>query len=175
MVFKSYETLDDVHAIVTEQIPEGVNLEYKGSDILINRDANKICKTVSALANSAGGTFIVGIEMRNLMPVRVDDGTPGPSKRDWIYQIINGGTFPAVETIEIRELRRRLARFTSSTYHPVRRRRIKATTTSIISDAARIATSWSTMKSRTCATGLNARSSLCVQNSIRRAFLLICD
>jgi hypothetical protein len=41
--------------------------------------------------------------MKNLVPVRIDDGTPGPSKRDWIYQIINGGTFPAVEAVEIRE------------------------------------------------------------------------
>jgi hypothetical protein len=49
------------------------------------------------------GTFIIGIETRNLVPVRIDDGTPGPSKRDWIYQIINGGTFPAVEAVEVRE------------------------------------------------------------------------
>lgn len=100
---KSYATLDDVRTIVSEQIPEGVNLEYKESSILIDRDANTVCKTVSALANSAGGIFIIGIEAKDLMPVRIDDGTPGPSKRDWIYQIINGGTFPAVETVEVRE------------------------------------------------------------------------
>jgi len=29
MMFKSYETLDDVRAIVADQIPEGVNLEYR--------------------------------------------------------------------------------------------------------------------------------------------------
>lgn len=103
MPHKSYATLDDVQTIVTEQIPQGVNLEYKGSSILIDRDNNTVCKTVSALANSAGGTFIIGIEMKNLVPVRIDDGTPCPSKRDWIYQIINGGTFPAVEAVEIQE------------------------------------------------------------------------
>ena len=91
---KSFATLGDVQTIVTEQIPEGKNLEYKGSSVLIERDTNTVCKTVSALANSAGGTFIVGIEMQDLVPVRIDGGTPGPSKRDWIYQIINGGTFP---------------------------------------------------------------------------------
>ncbi|MEJ0078445.1 MAG: ATP-binding protein [Alphaproteobacteria bacterium] len=100
---KTYTTLDDVRTIVTEQIQEGINLEYKGSSVLVNRDANTVCKTVSALANSAGGTFIIGIEMKDLLPVRIDDGTPGPSKRDWIYQIINSGTFPAVEAVEIRE------------------------------------------------------------------------
>jgi predicted HTH transcriptional regulator len=94
MPHKSYATLDDVKTIVTEQIPEGVNLEYKGSSILIDRDKNTVCKTVSALANSVGGTFIIGIEMKNLVPVRIDDGTPGPSKRDWIYQIINAAHSP---------------------------------------------------------------------------------
>jgi hypothetical protein len=100
---KSFATLGDVQTVVTEQIPEGVNLEYKSSSVLIERDTNTVCKTVSALANSARGTFIIGIEMQDLVPVRIDGGTPGPSKRDWIYQIINGGTFPAVEAVEIRE------------------------------------------------------------------------
>ena len=107
---KSYASLNDVRTIVTEQIPEGVNLEYKGSSVLIDRDANTVCKTVSALANSVGGTFIIGIEMKNQVPVRIDNGTPGPSKRDWIYQIINGGTFPAVEAIEIGEFQTQPAR-----------------------------------------------------------------
>jgi hypothetical protein len=104
MAHPSYTTLDQVRAIVADQIPEGVSLEYKASSILINRDANTVCKTVSALANSAGGTFIIGVEMQNLVPVRIDEGTQGPSKRDWIFQIINGGTFPAVETVEIWDL-----------------------------------------------------------------------
>src|SRR6202012_1466998 len=60
-------------------------------------------KTVSALANSVGGTFIIGIEMEELKPIRIDAGTPGPSKRDWIFQIIGNGTFPAVEAIDIHE------------------------------------------------------------------------
>lgn len=103
MAHASYETMDQIRSIVTDQIPEGVSLEYKGSATLINRDANTVCKTVSALANSAGGTFIIGIEMQNLVPVRIDEGTPAPSRRDWIYQIINGGTFPAVEAVDVRE------------------------------------------------------------------------
>jgi predicted HTH transcriptional regulator len=72
MPLDSYASLNDVHAIVANQMPEGMNLEYKGSDILINRDANTVCKTVSALANSAGGTFILGIEMKNLVALHSD-------------------------------------------------------------------------------------------------------
>ncbi len=77
MMAQKYATLDDVQNIVTEQIPEGVNLEYKGSAILINRDASTLCKTVTAMANSAGGIFIIGIEAKDGTPVRVDEGTPG--------------------------------------------------------------------------------------------------
>jgi len=99
----SYTTLHDVQAIVTEKIPEGVNLEYKSSSILMDKDADTVCKTVSALANSVGGTFIVGIQTNNDIPIGIDSGTPGSSKRNWIHQIVNGGTFPPVEAIEIRE------------------------------------------------------------------------
>lgn len=99
-----YVTLDGVRSIVDEQIPEGVNLEYKSSSILVRRDAEVLCKVVSAFANSTGGTFIIGIETKDEVPIRVDDGTPGASRRDWIFQVINGGTFPAVEVVDIREI-----------------------------------------------------------------------
>jgi predicted HTH transcriptional regulator len=104
MAPKLYATLDSVRSIVDEQIPEGVNLEYKSSSVLVRRDADVLCKVVSAFANSVGGTFIIGIETKDEVPIRVDDGTPGASRRDWIFQVINGGTFPAVEVIDIREI-----------------------------------------------------------------------
>jgi hypothetical protein len=103
MAHKSFTTLDDVRTIVSQQIPEGTSLEYKRSTVLIDRDANTVCKAVSALANSAGGTLVIGVETRNSLPVQIDEGTPPPSRRDWLYQIISGGTFPAVELLEIRE------------------------------------------------------------------------
>lgn len=103
MAKKSYATLDEIRVIITAQIPEGVTLEYKSSSILIRGDTNALCKTVSAFANSVGGIFVIGIESKNQKPVRLDDGTPGTSKRDWIHQTINGGTFPAVESVDIRE------------------------------------------------------------------------
>lgn len=98
-----YATLEDVETIVREQIPEGLRLEYKSAAILSGRDAPAtLCKTVSALANSAGGVFIIGIEAKDGVPVRIG-GAPGNSRRDWIFQIINGGTFPAIESLEVRE------------------------------------------------------------------------
>jgi Schlafen, AlbA_2 len=104
MAGNPYKTLNDIRAIITDDIPEGVALEYKGSKILANKDVKVLCKTVTALANSVGGQFVIGIESQGGKPVRLDGGVPGPSKLDWIHKIINASTFPAVESVEILEL-----------------------------------------------------------------------
>ncbi|HYM98204.1 MAG TPA: RNA-binding domain-containing protein [Aestuariivirgaceae bacterium] len=83
MPANSFKTLGDIAAIVTDDMPEGVTLEYKGSDILVLRDASARCKTVTALANSAGGQFVIGIESNAGKPVRLDGGVPGHSRLDW--------------------------------------------------------------------------------------------
>lgn len=103
MAQRPFTTLKEIQSIVADKVPEGVTLEYKGSAVLIERRTSTICKTVSALANSVGGAFIIGIEMEKLEPIRIDAGTPGPSKRDWIYQVIANGTFPSVEGVDIHE------------------------------------------------------------------------
>lgn len=100
----SYKSLDDLQGIITDSIAESVTLEYKGSNILRDRDIGAICKTVTALANSIGGHFIIGIEAPSGAPVRLDGGVSGPSKLDWIYKIINANTFPAVESVEVLEI-----------------------------------------------------------------------
>jgi Putative DNA-binding domain len=104
MIGNPYKTLDDIRAIITEDIPEGVGLEYKGSNILVAKDIKALCKTVTALANSIGGQFVTGIESQGAKPVRLDGGVAGPSRVDWIHKIINTSTFPAVESVEILEL-----------------------------------------------------------------------
>jgi hypothetical protein len=104
MAANPYTSLDDVRAIITDEMPEGVSLEYKRSAIITERDVNALCKTVTALANSAGGQFILGIESHAGKPVRLDGGVPGPSRRDWIHKVINASTFPAVESVDVFEL-----------------------------------------------------------------------
>ena len=99
-----YKSLDDLRAIVSDDIPEGVTLEYKGSSVLLDRNISTICKTVTALANSVGGNFIIGIESKAGKPIRLDGGIPGLSRRDWIHKIINSHTFPALESVEVFEI-----------------------------------------------------------------------
>lgn len=100
ITLKTYEGLQ---AFVATNPPESVNLEYKGSKFLGNNDGPAVCKAVAAFANSAGGTFIIGIDSTN-STLALDGGWRASSKLDWLYRVINSGTFPAVETIDIEEI-----------------------------------------------------------------------
>lgn len=99
-----YKNIDDLQTIVDFQISEGLLLEYKGSDIISKGKSDIICKAISALANSMGGQFIIGVESKNNNPFRLDGGVKGSSKRDWLFQIINAKTFPAVDSVDIHEI-----------------------------------------------------------------------
>ena len=104
MTDNRYKTLDDLRAIIADVISEGVSLEYKGSNTLTDRDINSLCKTVTALANSVGGQFVIGIESKDGKPIRLDGGVAGASRIDWIHKIINANTFPPVDALDIVEL-----------------------------------------------------------------------
>src|SRR5688572_30640406 len=97
-----YRTLDDFRSVIANDIPESLVLEYKRSAVF--NDMDSICKTVTAFANSIGGHFLIGIEAKNGKPTRLDGGSIGPSKLDWIHKIINANTFPPVETLRVWEL-----------------------------------------------------------------------
>lgn len=104
MVVKAYRTLADLQSIVDNAIPEGVSLEYKASELIASRRVDGLCKAVTALANSAGGQFVIGVNAKSGVPVGLDGGVPGPSQRDWIFQIINNQTYPPVESLEVFEV-----------------------------------------------------------------------
>jgi hypothetical protein len=107
---KLYKSIEDVRSIVDLKMPESLSLEYKGSKVIEN--ANAICKAVTAFANSVGGQFVVGIEQATKhKPAALDGGVSGPSRLDWLYQIISANTFPSVETIEVDELEEASGRY----------------------------------------------------------------
>jgi hypothetical protein len=99
-----YKSITDIKRIVTDDIREGVALEYKSSSILTSKGSASICKGVSAFANSAGGQFIIGISSKDGKATEIDGGFVGPSKIDWIYQIVNSNTHPAVENFNVTEI-----------------------------------------------------------------------
>jgi hypothetical protein len=84
----------DLQRLVDEGLEESLTLDYKDSRAL-TRDGGgpgELCKDVSALANSAGGQIVYGIEedKATKKPRRVDDGVADPKvTREWIDQILN--------------------------------------------------------------------------------------
>src|SRR3954463_3820580 len=88
-------TKADLERLVIEGIQESLTLDYKASPALSkdSKPREELCKDVSALANSAGGQIIYGIEEKDQRPVRVDDGTMAVT-REWIEQVLDSNVQP---------------------------------------------------------------------------------
>ena len=76
-----FEDRADFQKMVDAELEETLTLEYKASPAL-KRESDQIrelCKDVSAMANSAGGQVIYGIEedKKTHKPSKVDDGISG--------------------------------------------------------------------------------------------------
>jgi predicted HTH transcriptional regulator len=74
-------TEPDIQALITEQRPEDLSLEYKAAAALDKTQGKKadISKDVSAMANSAGGTIIL------------DPVDPAQISIEWLEQVIDSG------------------------------------------------------------------------------------
>ena len=92
--------------LVDEGLEESLTLDYKASPSL-SRESGKpeeLCKDVSALANSAGGQLIYGIEEDKAAgkPSKVDDGVIDPKiTKEWIEQILNSKVLPRIDRVRI--------------------------------------------------------------------------
>jgi hypothetical protein len=102
----------DLLALIANAIEEHLNLDYKGSDALLNDvdpskvpgDGKKkeIAKDVSAFANSAGGVLVYGIQEVGNVPVSLDCKLdPKITTREWLEQVINSGIKPKIDGIRI--------------------------------------------------------------------------
>ena len=86
----------EIQALIREQRGEDLTLEYKRADALGKNDERKreITKDVSAMANSAGGVIIYGIdEQKNTNgPVKLDVGVDrNVIPTEWLEQVIDSG------------------------------------------------------------------------------------
>ncbi len=94
----------DLQQLVDEGLEESLTLDYKDSRALSREGKNpdEMCKDVTALANSAGGQLVYGIEEDTITkkPSRVDDGVTDPKiTREWIEQILNSRVQPRLTGI----------------------------------------------------------------------------
>ena len=96
----------DLQRLVDEGLEESLTLDYKASPSLSRDGKNpeELCKDVSALANSAGGQLIYGIEEDKTAgkPSKVDDGVIDPKiTKEWIEQILNSKVQPRMDGVRI--------------------------------------------------------------------------
>ncbi|HZP75158.1 MAG TPA: ATP-binding protein [Pseudolabrys sp.] len=98
-------TKADLDRLMTEAVGESLTLEYKASAALARTSAevNELCKDVSALANSAGGQIIYGVqEDRRQGTFQLDGGvTDGRITREWIDQILGSNIQPRIDRARI--------------------------------------------------------------------------
>lgn len=101
-------TENDLQALERQQIPEALDLEYKGADALINSDANKreISKDVSAMANAAGGTIIYGVseDKRSRMMTLTGGIDPKLVTNEWLEQVIGSGIQRRIDGLRINQI-----------------------------------------------------------------------
>jgi hypothetical protein len=87
----------DLERLVSDEIQESLTLDYKASPALAkdSKARDELCKDVSALANSAGGQLVYGIEEKDHKPIRVDEGNTSVT-REWIEQVLGSNVQPRI-------------------------------------------------------------------------------
>lgn len=98
------KTKADLQRLVDEALEESLTLDYKASAALSRegKAPDEMCKDITALANSAGGQLVYGIEEDKVTrkPSHIDDGVDDPKiTREWIEQIINSRVQPRMNGI----------------------------------------------------------------------------
>jgi hypothetical protein len=101
---------EDINNLIREQRPEDLRLEYKKSDSLAKSDAKKteITKDVSAMANSAGGVIIYGIDEQKKShgPIQLDGGIdPNEISTEWLEQVIGYGIQRRIDGVIVRAVK----------------------------------------------------------------------
>ncbi|MBN8987575.1 MAG: ATP-binding protein [Rhizobiales bacterium] len=107
--FPIHRTRSDLEKLLADGGMEGTRLEFKASAALTRdgRQTDEMCINVSAMANSAGGQIIYGIDeaKKSQGPIRVDDGICDVSiTREWIGQILNARVQPRMNDVRIDEI-----------------------------------------------------------------------
>jgi hypothetical protein len=98
-------TKANLQQLVDEGLEESLTLDYKASPALTRdgKGPDEMCKDVTALANSAGGQLVYGIEedKGTKKPSRVDEGVSDPKiTREWIDQILNSRVQPRMNGVQ---------------------------------------------------------------------------
>jgi schlafen family protein len=96
------KSLADIELMIRDQVQENVHLDYKDSRAVRKDARDDFAKDVSAFANSDGGVLIYGVQEKNHLPERIDQGVDDSEvSREWIESAIMTGINPRVEDVRI--------------------------------------------------------------------------
>ncbi|HEX3070582.1 MAG TPA: ATP-binding protein [Thermoanaerobaculia bacterium] len=104
-------TIDDLNALITNQVVEDLHLDYKRSaafDKALNDVKTDLSKDVSAFANSDGGVLVYSVVEDNAtkLPVSLDSGVDHTKwTRERIESLINAYVSPRVDSLEVHQIR----------------------------------------------------------------------
>lgn len=104
---KSSYTEDDINGLITNQIEEAIDLEFKDAAALDNTDSNKIqiSKDVASFANSAGGIIVYGINETEHKATSISFINGNRVTKEWLDQVIHSNIKQKIENIEIKPVR----------------------------------------------------------------------
>lgn len=96
------ESIDDLNALIRNEVQESVHLDYKDSRALNKAQRHEIAKDVSAFANSDGGILIYGVREEKHLPIEIDDGVDHTEfTREWLEEVVSSNVSPRIENLRI--------------------------------------------------------------------------
>jgi hypothetical protein len=99
----SEQGYSDLKAFLEQQVGEGLTLDYKRELTDSPRNRGELCRDVSALANSWGGTIVYGVDEQgsDRTPVLPPHGTArrlsNQAVEEWAAQVLRDGVQPRIE------------------------------------------------------------------------------
>lgn len=104
---KEEYSISDLENLITNEIEESLNLDYKSARSLNKADGKKreLAKDVSAFSNSDGGIIVFGIEEENHKPTEFSFVDGSIFTKEWLENIIDGNIQPRINGIKILPIR----------------------------------------------------------------------
>jgi predicted HTH transcriptional regulator len=98
----SEQGYSDLKAFLEQQVGEGLTLDYKRELTDSPRNRGELCRDVSALANSQGGTIVYGVDEQgsDRTPILPPHGTArrlsNQAVEEWAAQVLRDGVQPRI-------------------------------------------------------------------------------
>jgi len=97
----------DITELIREQRPEDLSLDYKRSESLDKSKKDEIAKDVAAMANSAGGVLVYGLDEQKKTngPVVFDGGVDAQKfTTEWLEQVIDSNIQRRIDSVRINKI-----------------------------------------------------------------------